>query len=359
MNILGVSAHYHDSAACLIRDGEVVAAAQEEAFSRKKHDARFPVEALRFCLEDSGLTWSDLDWIGYYELPERKLQRILATNTAARGGDAGGALGIASYIYHHHLGHPRVARRDDGMRGAYLGPSFSDADVRRYLDTIDATYQTLSEEDLVQRTAALLAEGSVVGWFQGRMEFGPRALGNRSILADPRDRDMQRRLNLKIKKRESFRPFAPAVLAEDAGALFELPHASPYMLFTAPVAKALRLLPGPDDAALGGVDRLRAIRSSIPAVTHVDYSARVQTVHQHTNPLFHRLLTAFKERTGCPALVNTSFNVRGEPMVCSPNDAFKCFMRTEMDYLVMGHHLLERAAQRDPIVELDQSFEAD
>ena len=602
MNILGVSAHYHDSSACLIKDGVIVAAAQEEAFSRKKHDARLPVEAIQFCLASGGIGWPDLDWIGFYELPELKLQRILATHAAvggrdreqfeaARGlfagdrldvagyfpfpkatgtqilaaehhlshassaffpspfddaailtidgvgeytttsiahgrgnkiellrsvsfphslgllysaftyytgfkvnsgeyklmglspygeptltdvieknllkqgpdgafklnmeyfaflespimingkfeelfgaparrpeepirqldmdlaksiqvvleravlglareakaltgaknlclaggvalncvanskilregpfddvwiqpaaGDAGGALGIAAYIWHDHLGNARRPEGRDAMRGSYLGPGFTSEQVRQYLDAVNATYTALTDEALPGRVAEILASGKVVGWFQGRMEFGPRALGNRSILADPRDRDMQRRLNVKIKGRESFRPFAPAVLAEDAAGIFDFPHASPYMLFVAPVAEALRRTLGAEERALRGIDQLRAIRSTLPAITHVDYSARLQTVHRETNPRFWELIRAFKQQTGCPVLVNTSFNVRGEPIVCTPDDAFKCFMRTEMDYLVLGNHVLAKTEQRDLLVELDQTFEAD
>ena len=563
-NILGVSAHYHDSAACLISDGVVVAAAQEEAFTRRKHDRRFPVAAMRYCLEAAGLTLADVDWYAYYELPELKRQRVaasarayygsgpspaaLARSVAARvgtdlggqfprasrhtrlfavehhashagsafypspfeeaavmtidgvgefctatigvgtgrelrllrqisfphslgllysaftyycgftvnegeyklmglapygrpryadtirshlvraaddgsfrlnldyfayldpaaavlinplfeallgrparrpdepideffadiaasiqavfefvvvamarharsltglknlclaggcmlncvanarisaagvfdrvwvqpaAGDAGGALGAAAYLWHGYLGNPRTAQPGDSMSGALLGPSYDDETIRLFLESVGARYTTLSESDLVDRTAGLLAEGKIVGWYQGRLEFGPRALGDRSILADPRPADMQRRLNLSIKDRETFRPFAPAVPVEDVGRFFESPDESPYMLFTAPVA----------DAA----------RGDIPAVTHVDYSARLQTVDRTRNSLFWSLITRFGELTGVPVVVNTSFNGRGEPIVCSPEDAMRCFLRTGIDAVVMGHHLV-------------------
>ncbi len=568
-NILGVSAHYHDSAACLVSDGVVVAAAQEEAFTRRKHDRRFPVAAIRYCLEASDLTLADVDWYAYYELPALKRQRVVASArafygsranaaalarsaaahvgtdlgslfprasrharlfavehhashaasafypspfedaavmtidgvgefcTAAIGvgagrdirllrqisfphslgllysaftyycgfavnegeyklmglapygrpryadvirshlvrvaddgsfrlnlayfayldpdaailinprfeallsrparrpgepvdeffadvaasiqavfenvvvamarharaltgrtslclaggcmlncvanakiseagifdrvwvqpaaGDAGGALGVAAYLWHGHLGNPRIAAPGDGMSGALLGPSYDDQTIRLFLEAVGARYATLSEPDLVDRVASLLAEGKIVGWYQGRLEFGPRALGDRSILADPRPGDMQQRLNLSIKDRETFRPFAPAVRVEDVARFFEARGESPYMLFTAPVADAAR-----------GV---------IPAVTHVDYSARLQTVDRARNPLFWSLISRFGELTGVPVLVNTSFNGRDEPIVCSPEDALRCFLRTGLDAVVMGHHLLRKADQ--------------
>ena len=233
----------------------------------------------------------------------------------------------------------------DAMRGSYLGPAATGAEIRAYLDGIGAPYEALDDAALMPRLAGLLEAGNVIGWFQGRMEFGPRALGGRSILGDPRNRDMQSVMNLKIKYRESFRPFAPSVLAERASECFELDAPSPYMLLVAPVRKDLRVPMRPDQEALFGIDRLHVPRSTIPAVTHVDYSARVQTVHRETNPRYHALLTAFAERTGCPALVNTSFNVRGEPIVCTPEDAYRCFMRTEMDYLVLEDFLLAKTEQ--------------
>ncbi|GIV59596.1 MAG: carbamoyltransferase [Rhodothermaceae bacterium] len=250
-------------------------------------------------------------------------------------GDAGGALGAALMAWHDYLGRTRIPAVPDAMQGACLGPAFSDADIAAFLEREGVPYEHLaSEDDLVRRVAALLAAQKVVGWFQGRMEFGPRALGNRSILADPRGRDMQRRVNLKIKFRESFRPFAPSVLAGRAGTFFDLDVESPYMLLVAPVRGAR--IEGE------GLERLRHIDAPLPAVTHVDGSARIQTVDAATNPRFYRLLEAFAAETGCPVLVNTSFNVRGEPIVCTPEDAYRCFRRTHMDALVLGSYLVTK-----------------
>ena len=263
-------------------------------------------------------------------------------------GDAGGALGAALAVWHRHLGHDPVPPPDngvpaDGMRGSRLGPSYGDDAVRSVLDAAGARYTELREDEVAGRVAARLAGGRVVGWFQGPMEYGPRALGGRSILADPRSPDMQRRLNLKIKFRESFRPFAPAVAEEHAGDWFDVRRPSPYMLEVHQVA-AVRRLP-PPDVEPEGLARLAVPRSTIPAVTHVDGSARVQTVSAERSPRFHALLTAFGERTGCPVLVNTSFNVRGEPIVCTPQDALACFRATEMDDLVIGRFLVAREEQ--------------
>jgi carbamoyltransferase len=261
-------------------------------------------------------------------------------------GDAGGAVGAGLLGWYHYLGRPRApAPGRDAMDGAFLGPRYGSAQIRLELDTLGAVYRRLPDAALFERVAALLAEGNVVGWFQGRMEFGPRALGGRSILADPRNPAMQSQLNLKIKFRESFRPFAPAVLAERAGEYFELDRDSPYMLIVAPVRAEQRLAAPSGGRALFGIERLLVPRSHLPAVTHVDYSARVQTVHADTNPRFHALLREFERQTGCPALVNTSFNVRGEPIVGSPADAWRCFMRTEMDYLVLEDCLLDKREQ--------------
>lgn len=260
-------------------------------------------------------------------------------------GDAGGALGAALAAWHASLkppGTPRVVSADDDMQGAFLGPEFGDAEIRAVLESHGAVFSRHDDADLIARVVDLLRNEKVVGWFQGRMEFGPRALGNRSILADPRSVRMQSMLNLKVKFRESFRPFAPAVLWERAPDYFELDVESPYMLLVAPVRSSLRL---PVDPALRGFERLKAPHSQIPAVTHVDGSARVQTVRHQQNPRFHRLLEEFAAATGCGVLVNTSFNVRGEPVVCSPDDAYRCFVNTEMDALAIGHFLLERAAQ--------------
>ena len=261
-------------------------------------------------------------------------------------GDAGGALGCALAAWHQYAGQPRRVNGGlDRMRGAYLGPCFSEEEVITELDHVGAYYQQLRDDPLFERVANLLDEGKVVGWFQGRMEFGPRALGNRSILADPRNPDMQSVMNLKIKYRESFRPFAPAVLEECVADYFEQERESPYMLIVANVAHSHRLPFDSNTQNVFGIDQLKQQRSDIPAVTHVDYSARIQTVHRDTNPRFHKLLEVFKDRTGCAVLVNTSFNVRGEPIVCTPTDAYRCFMRIEMDYLVLENCLLAKTDQ--------------
>ncbi|WP_218158472.1 carbamoyltransferase [Streptomyces sp. MUSC 14] len=261
-------------------------------------------------------------------------------------GDAGGALG-AALAESHRRGAPRthVRHGTDAMAGALLGPGYRDAEIERFLNRGGRPAVRLPERELVERVAAELARGRVVGWFQGRMEFGPRALGNRSILADPRDPAMQSTLNLKTKFRESFRPFAPAVLAEDAKDWFDLAQESPYMLLTAQVAAARRRECAAEAEHATGLDLLRVARSTVPAVTHVDGSARVQTVTAEHNPRFHALLTAFRGRTGCPVLVNTSFNVRGEPIVRDPAEAYACFMRTRIDLLVLGNHLLDKRDQ--------------
>lgn len=258
-------------------------------------------------------------------------------------GDAGGAIGAALAACHFYSAQPRIAPvAKDGMSGSFLGPSFGDGEIVAALTQAGARYELLSDDALLERAAADLADGKAIGWMQGRMEFGPRALGNRSILADPRSPRMQRDLNLKVKFRESFRPFAPAVLAEHADAYFEIDRSSPYMLFVADVRPERRRLPTGDEAQLCGIDLLNVTRSDIPAVTHVDFSARVQTVEKADNPLFHGLLTAFHALTGCPVLVNTSFNVRGEPIVCSPADAFRCFMGTDLDALYVGNYRCEK-----------------
>ena len=270
-------------------------------------------------------------------------------------GDAGGALGVALSLWHRYLGKERVADgRTDLMRGAYLGPEFTAGEAAAALRADGAVFTTLSEEDVPDRVADLLADGRVVGWFQGRMEYGPRALGSRSILGDPRTPDMQSRMNRKIKFRESFRPFAPAVPEEVAPDWFDLHGTSPYMLVTEQVAERRRVEVDEADAARVGLERLKVRRSEIPAVTHVDGSARVQTVSRETNPLFWRLLHAFGERTGVPVLINTSFNVRGEPIVCTPADALACFRRTEMDVLVVGPHLLLREEQPAATLQVEQ-----
>ena len=279
--------------------------------------------------------------------------RILRDGRFARlwiqpaAGDAGGALGAALAAYHQHAGHPRtVAAGVDAMAGSYLGPSYSQPDIERRLRQVSAEWETSPDDNaMIETVATALARGEVVGWFQGRMEFGPRALGARSILGDPRSPSMQRELNLKVKYRESFRPFAPSVLREDAGEWFDFDHDSPYMLLVADIHPGKRRTMTEAEQRLFGIDKLNVARSQIPAVTHVDYSARVQTVHRDTNPTYYRLLEAFKAKTGCPVLVNTSFNVRGEPIVCTPEDAFRCFMGTEMDLLAIGRCLLRKDRQ--------------
>ena len=260
-------------------------------------------------------------------------------------GDAGGAVGAALAATHLYAGRARTPNGGDGMAGSFLGPSFAQPEIERRLSAVGAKFAVVAEEEMIETTAKALADQQAVGWFHGRMEFGPRSLGARSILGDPRSATMQRTLNLKVKYRESFRPFAPSVLREDVADWFDLDVDSPYMLIVADVRKDHRRAMTPNEQTLFGIDKLNVARSEIPAVTHVDYSARIQTVHANTNPLFHRLLTRFKALTGCPVLVNTSFNVRGEPIVCTPEDAFRCFMGNELDLLVIGNCILRKAAQ--------------
>jgi carbamoyltransferase len=272
-------------------------------------------------------------------------------------GDAGGAVGAALAAHYIHAGGLRrtSVHDPDGMEGSYLGPAYSQSQIEDFLDEHGYPYERLSDSTLLETVSDLLAKESVVGWFQGRMEFGPRALGNRSILGDARSPRMQSVMNLKIKFRESFRPFAPAVLEERAAEYFELDQPSPYMLLVAPVRESRRVPVTEEDRRLFGIQRLNRPRSDIPAVTHLDYSARIQTVSPSTNPKFHALLRAFEAKTGCGVLVNTSFNVRGEPIVCSPEDAYRCFMRTEMDALALGNCLLRKEAQ--PPLEKDSDWQ--
>jgi carbamoyltransferase len=604
-NILGISAYYHDSGAALLQNGELVAAAQEERFSRKKHDPRFPVSAIRFCLEERGLTVADLDRIVFYDKPLVKFERLLETylnyapngfrsflaampvwlkekvflkdtlrrelaamgncktkelpplmfaehhqshaasafyfspferaavlcldgvgewattstwigngasldplweiqfphslgllysaftyftgfkvnsgeyklmglapygepryadvirdklldlkedgsfrlameyfnyctgltmtndrfaalfdgparsaesaltqremdiaasiqvvteevvlrlarslqretkedylclaggvalNCVANGrvlregpfkdiwiqpaaGDAGGAIGAAATIWHQYDRKPRVVNGHDFMRGGFLGPRYSRSQIVAALDEVKAHYEEIEDDVFYDRLALLLEQENVIGWFQGRMEFGPRALGGRSIIGDPRSAKMQSIMNLKIKYRESFRPFAPSVLAERVGDYFEQATPSPYMLIVAPLRKELRIPLTEEQKKLFGIEKLKLKRSELPAITHVDYSARIQTVHEDTNPRYYKLLQAFERRTGCAVLVNTSFNVRGEPVVCTPTDAYRCFMRTEMDYLVVENMLLDKKQQ--PAWPKDESW---
>ena len=290
-------------------------------------------------------------------LRDRHFERVWIQPAA---GDAGGALGAALAAYHIQLGQPRKLNGAlDAMHGSYLGPEFSQVEIERRLAASGARFETLDEAALLERGAQSLERGDAVGWFQGRMEFGPRALGARSILGDPRNPEMQKTLNLRIKYRESFRPFAPSVLREDVADYFDLDQDSPYMLLVADVKRNRRRHMSVEEERLFGIDKLNVVRSDIPAVTHVDYSARIQTVHKDTNPRYYALIEAFKRRTGCPVLVNTSFNVRGEPIVCTPEDAFRCFMGTEMETLLIGNCALSKAEQTAPKFDYKNRFDLD
>ncbi len=270
-------------------------------------------------------------------------------------GDAGGALGAALFLWHHFLDHPRKADgKTDFQRGSLLGPSYSDEEIARFLESVGAPAEKLSPESLVEKTAGLLAEGKIVGWFSGRMEYGPRALGARSILGDPRDPEMQSKMNLKIKFRESFRPFAPVVLREKAKEWFDFDYDSPYMLLVAPVKESRRVAETDQEKKLFGIERLNRRRSQIPAVTHVDHSARVQTVTRAVHGVYYDLIAAFEKKTGCPVLINTSFNVRGEPIVCTPQEAYTCFKLTDIDHLLLGSHLIDKKLQHK--VEKDEDW---
>jgi len=292
-------------------------------------------------------------------LREGKFDKIWIQPAA---GDAGGALGAALAAYHMHSGKPRVVqKRPDAMSGSYLGPEFSRNEIEQGLKDAGARFTWVEkDEELISSVTAALVGGKAIGWMQGRMEFGPRALGNRSILGDPRSPTMQKLLNLKVKFRESFRPFAPSVLRENVSDWFEMDCDSPYMLLVADVVRKRRRKMTAKEEKLFGIDKLNVVRSEISAVTHVDYSARVQTVHKETNPKYHALISAFGEKTGCPVLVNTSFNVRGEPIVCSPSDAFRCFMGTDIEVLVCGNAILLKEEQ-DQNLKLDykNAFELD
>ena len=270
-------------------------------------------------------------------------------------GDAGGALGAALFAWHQVLGNKRTAAisRENQM-ASLLGPEFSDPEIETFLREKNIPFQELNENDIPEKTADLLQQNKVIGWFQGRMEFGPRALGSRSIIGDARSPDMQARMNLKIKFRESFRPFAPTVLEEDVAEYFDLDRPSPYMLITAPVRENKQRTMTENEKKLWGINKLNVVRSEVPAITHVDYSARIQTVNEKYNPRYYRMIKKFKEKTGCPVIINTSFNVRGEPIVCTPQDAYTCFMRTEMDILVLGSFLLDKKDQ--PALEDDNNW---
>lgn len=276
-------------------------------------------------------------------------------------GDAGGALGAALSTWYLHHNNERVSATErDAMKGSYLGPEFSDKEIETELTACGANFKKLSESEMIEEVASALADEKAVGWMQGRMEFGPRALGGRSIIADPRSPMMQKQLNLKVKYRESFRPFAPSVLREDVSEWFEHQTDSPYMLLVADVQSDKRCAMTENEEALFGIDKLNVPRSSVPAITHVDYSARIQTVHADTNPKYHAVISKFKEKTGCPLVVNTSFNVRGEPIICTPTDAFKCFMGTEMDVLAIGSYVLCKEHQDEALKEnYEERYELD
>ena len=275
-------------------------------------------------------------------------------------GDAGGALGAALCGYYMYQGQERNAGPGDAMQGSYLGPAFEQQDIERRLQSAGAKFDVLDQDGLIRAAVDALTEEKALGWFQGRMEFGPRALGNRSVLGDARSKTMQSILNLKVKYRESFRPFAPSILRDDVADWFELDNDSPYMLLVSDVVKRRRRQMTPEESALFGIEKLNVPRSDIPAVTHVDYSARIQTVHRETNERYHSLISAFKERTGCPVIVNTSFNVRGEPIVCTPEDAFRCFMGTEIEALAVGNCYLRKEDQNPGLKRsYESAFELD
>ena len=281
-------------------------------------------------------------------LKEKVFERLWIQPAA---GDAGGALGAALGAYHIMLNQPRkVSEGINAMKGSYLGPEFSQQEITEQLTRCGAVFETLTEDEVIEQTAQALADGKAVGWMNGRMEFGPRALGGRSIIADPRSPAMQKLLNLKVKYRESFRPFAPSVLREDVAEWFEMDDDSPYMLLVADVVKAKRRQMTAEEQTLFGIDKLNVPRSEIPSVTHVDYSARVQTVHKETNPRYYALIKRFKSLTSCPVIINTSFNIRGEPIICTPEDAIRCFMGTGLDVLVVGNAFLEKTAQSESLV---------
>ena len=277
-------------------------------------------------------------------------------------GDAGGAIGCALLTWYQFLGNIRNAdNKNDFMKGAYLGPNFSNGSIESFLKKNDYSYQTLTDEELPDKIADLIADEKVIGWFQGRMEFGPRALGSRTIIGDARSSEMQKTMNLKIKYRESFRPFAPSVRAENISDYFEIDRESPYMLLVANVQKDRQVAMSKKQNSYFGLEKLNVVRSEIPAITHVDYSARIQSVNGITNPRYHKMLTKFNDKYDCPVIVNTSFNVRGEPIVCTPKDAYLCFMRTEMDYLIMGNYLLDKKDQKTIVGDSDwrSEFELD
>ncbi len=277
-------------------------------------------------------------------------------------GDAGGALGAALTVWHDYLNNERTAdNKNDKQKGSYLGPEFNNDYMLDFLQKNKLSFEKLNDNEIFEKTAKLLTEENVLGWFQGKMEFGPRALGSRSIIGDARSPAMQKKMNLKIKFRESFRPFAPSVLNEEVSNYFEIDRGSPYMLLVTDVKKKIRREMTEEEKTLFGIEKLNIVRSQIPAITHIDYSSRLQTVHKDTNPKYWKMIKAFQNITGCPVIVNTSFNVRGEPIVCKPIDAYKCFMRTEMDYLMLGNYLLDKKKQPKFVDNIDwqEKFELD
>ena len=275
-------------------------------------------------------------------------------------GDAGGSLGAALALWHIDLGNKRSVNQKDDMGGSYLGTEFNQDEIERELKIAGANFETLKYDEMIDKTAQFLSNEKAIGWFQGRMEFGPRALGARSILGDPRSDKMQKNLNLKVKFRESFRPFAPSILREDLSTWFDINVDSPYMLLVANINSDKKIEMNNEQKKLFGIDKLNIKRSEIPAVTHVDYSARVQTVTKDTNNRYYDLISKFKEKTGCPVIVNTSFNVRGEPIVNTPTDAFNCFMGTELDYLVIGNCILDKSKQDNSLKkDYTKEFELD
>jgi carbamoyltransferase len=275
-------------------------------------------------------------------------------------GDAGGSIGASLALWHIDQGNKRIVNLEDDMKGSYLGTEFTNEEIEKELKSIGANFETFNYEDLIDKTADLLSKENAIGWFQGRMEFGPRALGNRSILADARSEKMQKNLNLKVKYRESFRPFAPSILREDLPNWFDINIDSPYMLLVADINLNKKIEMSDEQKKLFGIDKLNIKRSEIPAVTHVDYSARIQTVTKNTNKIYYDLISKFKEKTNCPVIVNTSFNVRGEPIVNSPTDAFNCFMGTELDYLIIGNCILDKRKQNSDFKkDYTKEFELD
>ncbi|MBI5244677.1 MAG: carbamoyltransferase [Elusimicrobia bacterium] len=325
------------------RDMDLAASVQavtEEVMLRMARHARKETGLKNLCLA-GGVA---LNCVGNGKIWEKRIFDDIWIQPAA--GDAGGALGAALLLWHQYLDNPRQADGiHDSQQGSFLGPCFTDEQIETFLRARGAVYERLDSKELPRRTAELLAQGKVIGWFQGRMEFGPRALGARSILGDPRDREMQSKMNLKIKFRESFRPFAPVVMAEEISNYFEMEHESPYMLLVAPVRKERRVAETEETRRLFGIERLNKPRSDLPAITHIDYSARIQSISRDSNAPYYDVIKAFKDLTGCAVLVNTSYNVRGEPIVCTPEHAYVCFMRTDIDTLAMGNFLLDKTVQ--------------